>query len=59
VCSEWERSAAVGDLAEIAHAADELGLDHITCAEHIAVPLDESAGRGLTYWDPLSTAAPR
>lgn len=57
VSSEWERDATVGDLAEIACVADELGFDHLTCAEHIAVPLDESAGRGLTYWDPLSTLA--
>ena len=57
VSSEWERGASVGDLAEIARVADELGFDHLTCAEHIAIPPDESAGRGLTYWDPLATLA--
>jgi probable F420-dependent oxidoreductase len=55
VAGEWERSARVADLARIAKAADELGFDHLTCAEHIAVPVDESGQRGLTYWDPLST----
>ncbi|EHB50450.1 putative F420-dependent oxidoreductase [Mycolicibacterium rhodesiae JS60] len=55
VSGEWERNAGVADLARIAHTADELGFDHLTCAEHIAVPVDESGQRGLTYWDPLST----
>jgi probable F420-dependent oxidoreductase len=55
VSGEWERNAGVADLARIAQAADELGFDHLTCAEHIAVPVDESGQRGLTYWDPLST----
>lgn len=57
VCSGWEQTAGVEDLARIARTADELGFDHLTCAEHVAVPLAESAGRGLTYWDPLSTLA--
>jgi probable F420-dependent oxidoreductase len=55
VSSAWECNAGVADLARIAHTADELGFDHLTCAEHIAVPVDESGQRGLTYWDPLST----
>ena len=55
VSSSWERSATVADLARVAHTADELGFDHLTCAEHVAVPVDEGAQRGLTYWDPLST----
>jgi probable F420-dependent oxidoreductase len=53
--SAWERDAGVDDLARIARTADELEFDHLTCAEHTVVPLSESAGRGLTYWDPLST----
>lgn len=57
LASGWESSGTVDSLAEIATAADELGFDHLTCAEHIAIPVDESAGRGLTYWDPLSTLA--
>lgn len=51
---EWEANADVTDLARIARAADELGFDHLTCAEHIAIPV-ENHERGLTYWDPLST----
>lgn len=57
VSSAWERDAGVGDLAEIAGAADELGFDHLTCAEHVAVPFTAAAGRGLTYWDPSATLA--
>lgn len=55
VSSEWEADAHVDDLARIARTADELGFDHLTCAEHIAVPVGEGGQRGLTYWDPLST----
>ena len=55
VASDWERGAGVEELARIAAIADDLGYDHLTCAEHIAVPEDAAEGRGLTYWDPLST----
>lgn len=55
VSSEWEIDADVADLARIARTADELGFDHLTCAEHIAVPVGSGDQRGLTYWDPLST----
>jgi alkanesulfonate monooxygenase SsuD/methylene tetrahydromethanopterin reductase-like flavin-dependent oxidoreductase (luciferase family) len=55
VASDWERCATVKDLTRIAQIADQLGYDHLTCAEHVAVPADAAEGRGLTYWDPLST----
>ena len=55
VSSDWERDGSAADLAQIARTADELGFDHLTCAEHTVVPLGQSEGRGLTYWDPLST----
>jgi len=57
VSSPWESEAAVEDLVRVAVAADEAGLDFLTCAEHVAIPVTEAAGRGLTYWDPLSTLA--
>lgn len=57
VSSTWEHDADVRDLTRVAIAADEAGLDFLTCAEHVAVPLEDSGGRGLTYWDPLSTLA--
>ena len=55
--SAWERTADVSELVRVAELADELGFDYLTCSEHIAVPVDESARRGSTYWDPLSTLA--
>lgn len=59
VSSDWERDAVAADLALVARAADELGFDHLTCSEHVAIPVDdsqaESGRRGVTYWDPLST----
>lgn len=55
IASGWEADGTVADLAAIARTADRLGFDHLTCAEHVAVPLDAAAGRGLTYWDPTAT----
>ena len=34
----WERTRAVEDVVRIAEAADRLGFDHLTCAEHVALP---------------------
>lgn len=53
--SEWEQHGDIDDIARVAAAADELGFEYLTCAEHVAVPVDESANRGLVYWDPLAT----
>ncbi|SEG88890.1 probable F420-dependent oxidoreductase, Rv2161c family [Thermomonospora echinospora] len=53
--AEWERSADIEDLGRIARVADELGFDHLTCSEHVAVPAEVAEVRGGTYWDPLST----
>lgn len=53
--SAWEPTATVEDLSRVAVAADELGLDHLTCSEHVAVPAEAAEARGATYWDPLAT----
>lgn len=53
--SEWEDSAGIDDIARIAVAADGLGFHHLTCSEHVAVPIQTAAERGGTYWDPLAT----
>jgi len=50
----WERSAGIEELTQIAVAADRLGYLHMSCSEHVAVPTEEEAGRGLTFWDPLA-----
>lgn len=57
VASEWEQTADADDLARIAEAADSLGYHHLTCSEHVAVPVADAAVRGSTYWDPLATLA--
>lgn len=57
VASAWEQAADIDDIGRIAQTADELGFDYLTCAEHVAVPAEEGARRGLTYWDPLATLA--
>ncbi|KRB79990.1 LLM class F420-dependent oxidoreductase [Nocardioides sp. Root190] len=51
----WERSAGIEDLVRIAETADRLGFDHLTCSEHVAVPVEIAEQRGGTYWDPLAT----
>lgn len=53
--SPWEASAGVAELVQVAVKADELGFAHLTCSEHIAVPLTVADERGATYWDPLAT----
>ncbi|MBC7303481.1 MAG: TIGR03619 family F420-dependent LLM class oxidoreductase [Nocardia sp.] len=54
-CAEWEHGAGISELARIAEHADQLGFHHLTCSEHVAVPVDVAAERGGTYWDPLAT----
>ncbi len=51
----WDASAGISDLARVAEAADRLGYEYLTCAEHVAVPHAEIERRGARYWDPLAT----
>jgi probable F420-dependent oxidoreductase len=53
--ARWEESGSIEDVARVAETADRLGYHHLTCAEHIGVPADETDRRGARYWDPLST----
>ncbi|MGW5751431.1 TIGR03619 family F420-dependent LLM class oxidoreductase [Nocardia rhamnosiphila] len=53
--SPWESGGGTAELVRIAELADELGFDHLTCSEHIAVPAADTATRGSAYWDPLAT----
>lgn len=55
--SDWEADGDIADVAQISATADELGFAYLTCSEHVAVPAQAAAGRGATYWDPLSTLA--
>jgi probable F420-dependent oxidoreductase len=43
------------EIATVAEAADRLGYHHLTCSEHVAVPLAVASVRGARYWDPLAT----
>jgi probable F420-dependent oxidoreductase len=52
---DWEKTASIDDLAQIAQAADQLGYHHLSCSEHIALPAAERKRRGTRYWDPLAT----
>jgi probable F420-dependent oxidoreductase len=51
----WERDAGIDEVEVVARAADRLGFDHLTCAEHVAVPAAMEPQRGATYWDPSTT----
>jgi probable F420-dependent oxidoreductase len=51
----WEDAAGIEEIAEIARAGDRLGYHHLTCSEHVGIPVPVTAVRGGTYWDPLAT----
>ena len=53
--SAWVRDAGIDEVATIAQRADRLGYHHLTCSEHVAVPLSAEPIRGAVYWDPLAT----
>lgn len=53
--ADWEQGAGIAEVSTIAETADRLGYHHITCSEHVAIPVDVATERGGTYWDPLST----
>ncbi|KRF21194.1 LLM class F420-dependent oxidoreductase [Nocardioides sp. Soil797] len=53
--SDWEEKAGIAELTEIAETADRLGFHHLTCSEHVAIPVEIAEQRGATYWDPLVT----
>jgi len=50
----WEAGAGIDDVARIVAAVDDLGYHHVTCSEHVGIPIDVAATRGSTYWDPLA-----
>jgi probable F420-dependent oxidoreductase len=52
--SGWEKDASIADIAAVAQAADRLGYDHLTCSEHVGIPVDVEAIRGGRYYDPLA-----
>ncbi|HEV3367191.1 MAG TPA: LLM class F420-dependent oxidoreductase [Acidimicrobiales bacterium] len=53
--ASWETAGTIDDVVAIAEAADRLGYHHLTCSEHVVVPVDVATVRGSRYWDPLAT----
>ncbi len=53
--ASWEQDGTIEDVAAVARAADRLGLDYLTCSEHVVVPVEVAPTRGSRYWDPLAT----
>ena len=53
--AKWEATATINDVRIIAEAADALGVHHLTCSEHVAIPSEVARTRGSRYWDPLAT----
>jgi probable F420-dependent oxidoreductase len=53
--ARWEEDASIDEIARVAEVTDDLGYHHLTCSEHIGIPLSEAHRRGATYWDPLAT----
>ena len=51
----WEESAGTAALQQIAQTADRLGFYHLTCSDHVAVPVEVAKLRGSRYYDPFST----
>src|SRR6476660_2559076 len=51
----WEETASFAVAGTIAQAADAVGDHHLTCSEHVAVPVDVATVRGARYFDPLAT----
>src|SRR4029453_13870248 len=51
----WTEDAGPAELARIAVAADRLGFHHLTCSEHVAIPVSAAPVRGSRYYDPLAT----
>jgi probable F420-dependent oxidoreductase len=52
----WERDAGVAEIRQIAVAADRLGYFHLSCSEHVGIPVDVAdQHRGSRYYDPAAT----
>ena len=51
----WEKDASIEEIGRVAETADRLGYHHLTCSEHVGMPVTEAGRRGSRYWDPLAT----
>lgn len=53
----WEVAAGAEDLRQVAETADRLGYHHLSCSEHVGIPVDVAGVRGGRYYDPATTLA--
>ena len=52
--ARWEETGTLADVVDIAREAERLGYHHLTCREHVGIPVDVAETRGGRYWDPLA-----
>jgi probable F420-dependent oxidoreductase len=53
--ARWEATGTLSDVVDIVCEAERLGYHHITCSEHVGIPVEVAEMRGGRYWDPLAT----
>jgi probable F420-dependent oxidoreductase len=53
--ARWEEDAPFSAVVDIVRDAERLGYHHVTCSEHVGIPVDVAAVRGGRYYDPLAT----
>jgi probable F420-dependent oxidoreductase len=53
--AQWEEDAPFSEVVAIAQEAERLGYHHLTCSEHVGVPVAIAEVRGGRYYDPLAT----
>lgn len=54
--AEWERGAGVAEISHLAEAADRLGYSHLSCSEHVGIPVAVAdQHRGSRYYEPATT----
>jgi probable F420-dependent oxidoreductase len=51
----WEPSAGRDELAAVARAADDAGLDYVAVCDHVAIPADRAASMSTTWYDTVAT----
>ncbi len=51
----WEADAGPDELRRIVQAADRFGYHHVTCSEHVGIPVEVALIRGGRYYDPAAT----
>lgn len=52
---EWETTAGPDELAFVARACDEAGLDVVGVCDHVAIPAELAATTGTTWYDTVAT----